>query len=202
MIDLIEETHFEDISLNCIILTNDTLASKHFIDTVFENCDFSSTTFDNCTFINCTFTNCNLGLIKIPECKFENCTFIKCKMLGINWTVVNWKRMNPKKKSNFNLYFKDCFLNFNLFISLNIINGKFDNCCLKDVCFENANMQGTDFTNSDLVGAIFDQTNLKEANLSRAINYRIDAQKNIISRAKFSLPEAMSLIYALDIEVE
>jgi len=46
---------------------------------------------------------------------------------------------------------------------------------------------------------MFGNTNLTEADLSRACNYRIDPAQNVLGQAKFSLPEAMSLLYSMDI---
>lgn len=199
--DLISESRFEDVTISGITLKEDKLTSKQFNDTIFENCDFSSTVFESCSFINCKFKNCNLALIKIPRCDIENTSFLQCKMLGIDWTVVKWRPFNPKKKPKFKIYFKNCFLNYNIFIGLRIINAKFDECCLKDAYFENADLQGTNFTNSDLEGAVFSDTDLREADFSEAKNYNINAQINRVTKAKFSFPEAMSLVYALDIEV-
>lgn len=199
--DLINETDFEGITVSGTILKEERVVSKRFNDTTFENCDFSGSVFESCSFINCKFKNCNLSLLKIPRCEIENCSFQQCKMLGIDWTVVKWRTANPKKKTKFKIQFKNCFLNYNIFIGLHIFKATFDECCLKDAYFENADLQGTDFTNSDLEGAVFSDTNLQEANFSEAKNYNIDAQKNKITKAKFSFPEAMALVYALDIEI-
>jgi hypothetical protein len=40
---------------------------------------------------------------------------------------------------------------------------------------------------------------LSDADLSQARNYMVDPSKNILKKAKFSLPEAMSLLYCMDI---
>jgi uncharacterized protein YjbI with pentapeptide repeats len=57
------------------------------------------------------------------------------------------------------------------------------------------------FTGTDLTDSLFLTTDLTEADLSSATNYQIDARQNTIQNARFSLPEAMSLLHGLDIEL-
>ena len=47
--------------------------------------------------------------------------------------------------------------------------------------------------------SILVDTDLSRANLSKARNYQIDASQNVLKGARFSLPEAMSLLYSMDI---
>jgi uncharacterized protein YjbI with pentapeptide repeats len=69
----------------------------------------------------------------------------------------------------------------------------------KDVDFREVDLSGVDFTGTDLADSLFADTNLTEADLSKARNYTIEPVKNILKGAKFSLPEAMSLLFNLDI---
>jgi uncharacterized protein YjbI with pentapeptide repeats len=68
-----------------------------------------------------------------------------------------------------------------------------------DVDFREVDLFQADFAGTDLSESLFSNTNLTEADLSRARNYRIDPGQNVLTQAKFSLPEAMSLLYSLDI---
>lgn len=52
-----------------------------------------------------------------------------------------------------------------------------------------------------MTNTLFSNTNLTEADLSAARNYHITPGQNVLKRAKFSLPEAMSLLYSLDIDL-
>jgi uncharacterized protein YjbI with pentapeptide repeats len=60
-----------------------------------------------------------------------------------------------------------------------------------------ANLRGTDFEKS-----IFRQTNLEKADLVKAKNYMIPPDVNTLKKTKFSLPEAMALLYSMDIVLE
>lgn len=200
--NILDNTRYEYLTISDITHTEVSFLATHFHDCTFVNCNFSGSAFDSCAFINCTFTECNISLIKIPRTEIENCMFTRCKMLGIDWTVARWKSFNPKKKVKFKIGFKQCYLNYNIFIGLHMIGVVFNECCLKDAYFETGDLEKANFTVSDLEGAVFSDTNLKEANFADAKNYNIDATKNIITKAKFSFPEAMSLVYALDIVIE
>jgi len=72
-------------------------------------------------------------------------------------------------------------------------------CVAVDVDFREADLSQADFSGTDLSDSLFLVTDLTQADLSRARNYRIDPSQNVVKKAKFSLPEAMSLLYGLDI---
>jgi fluoroquinolone resistance protein len=68
-----------------------------------------------------------------------------------------------------------------------------------DVDFREADLRQADFGGTDLSQSLFGNTDLAEADLSRARNYRIDPAHNSLRQARFSLPEAMSLLHSMDI---
>jgi uncharacterized protein YjbI with pentapeptide repeats len=70
-----------------------------------------------------------------------------------------------------------------------------------NVDFREADLSKADFGGSDLSDSLFLNTTLVEADLSRARNYTIAPNANELRKAKFSLPEAMSLLYNLDIDM-
>jgi fluoroquinolone resistance protein len=51
-------------------------------------------------------------------------------------------------------------------------------------------------------GSLFDNTNLFKANLKNCINYNINPLNNNIKKAKFSLPEALTLLDAFEIQIQ
>ena len=50
-----------------------------------------------------------------------------------------------------------------------------------------------------LTDSRFNHTNLTEADFSDATHYNISAVDNTLKKTRFSLPEAISLLYSLDI---
>lgn len=84
---------------------------------------------------------------------------------------------------------------------MDLYQSSFSNCILKEVCFEDTDLECSKFTNSDLTDSTFKNSILRKADLSTAKNYNINANLNDIKQAKFSFPEAISLIYSLEIEI-
>jgi fluoroquinolone resistance protein len=72
-------------------------------------------------------------------------------------------------------------------------------CIALDVDFRQADLSEADFAGTDLSQSLFGDTNLSQADLSRACNYDIDPGLNVLRQARFSLPEALSLLHSMDI---
>jgi uncharacterized protein YjbI with pentapeptide repeats len=72
----------------------------------------------------------------------------------------------------------------------------------REVDFREADLTDGDFSGTDLSGIIFMNTVLDGADFRRASNYNISPMENSISKAVFSLPEAISLLYSMDIQLE
>ena len=53
----------------------------------------------------------------------------------------------------------------------------------------------------DFYESLFDNTNLTGSDFSKAINYNIDINRNIIRKATFSRFEAIRLLYGLEIKL-
>lgn len=177
------------------------LISLYFDNCQFESCDFSYASLIGCTFTNCTFLKCNFSLSKVPQSYFDKVQFDNCDMIGMDWTVGRWLLGSRKQKYTFPVSFNNCRLNYSVFVGMNLSEARFVDCIVKEAFFEDAIMAGCLLKNCDLEKSIFKNTDLRKADLSTAKNYDIDVTVNKTNRAKFSLPEALSLIYSLDIDI-
>jgi fluoroquinolone resistance protein len=178
-------------------LTEDSFEELIFDTCHFKACDFSESNFKHCKFIDCEFSNCNLSLIKIKYCTFSNTIFDQSKMLGINWTEITWPQIQLASP----ITFYQCDLTHSSFFELSLDEIVFEGCKVQDVDFRGANLPHSNFTNTDLLGSLFMHTQLNHADFTDAINYNLDPSLNNIKKAKFSLPEAVSLLNHLDIEI-
>ena len=180
-----------------IHLEQEEILSGEFTDCRFVKCSFESAVFSNCRFSSCTFLDCNMSLIRISGSSFPATRFEKSKLIGINWTLGNWSQSEFSQLDGF----FDCVISHGTFIGLEFIGIQINNCIAYEVDFREANLSKVNFRGTDLAKSLFGNTNLTEADLSQARNYQIDPGSNVLKKAKFSLPEAMALLYSMDIEM-
>ena len=152
---------------------------------------------DNCRFTDCTFDGCDLSLAELNGSSFSNVRFSKTKAVGIDWTRATW----PAKRIGNPIGFSESAISHSTFIGLSLKGIQLRDCIAADVDFREADLTQSDFSGTDLSDSLFLHTDLTEADFSRARNYRIDPSQNKITQAKFSLPEAISLLYSMDIEM-
>jgi fluoroquinolone resistance protein len=181
---------FEDIRQE-----RDRVESSEFQDCVFIRCFFPETVFHKCRFVNCVFRQCDLSLVKVAESSFSSVRFEDTKGIGINWTEADWTLC----RRGDSLEFYRCAISHSTFIGLRLPGLRIRECVAADVDFREADLSGANFAGTDLAKSMFGRTNLSKADLSRARNYALDPGKNNLKQAKFSLPEAMALLYGLDI---
>jgi fluoroquinolone resistance protein len=176
------------------------IQSEEYYDCIFTNCTFIETVFQDCIFRDCHFKGCDLSLAQFPSTSFANTLFESSKVIGVNWCEAKWNTRGSRVKKSIN--FVDCVLNYSVFMGLNLERILLRNCVAKEVNFEETNLTGADCTSTDFSASRFAHTNLSEADFTRASNYSIRVDENVIHQAKFSLPEAISLLYSLDIVLE
>jgi uncharacterized protein YjbI with pentapeptide repeats len=171
------------------------LQSCEFYDCTFNNCSFIAAILHECRFINCTFQNCDLSLVQLRGSSFSLTRFEDSKVIGVNWTQTNWKTGGLGIPVNFTR----CVINHSTFIGLNLRGIKIVDCFAVGVDFRETDLSQADFSGTVLTESLFGNTDLSEANLSSARNYHIVPAENTLNQTRFSMPEAMSLLYNLDI---
>lgn len=120
-----------------------------------------------------------------------------CKLIGVNWAVVNLEvgKIHPPFR------FEGCKLDHSTFIGLQLTEIQIKDCSAIDVDFREANLSKADLSGTDFSDSLFLDTDLSGADLRTARNYHIPPKQNQLRRAKFTLPEALALLYALEIEL-
>jgi uncharacterized protein YjbI with pentapeptide repeats len=189
------QTHYADQVFQDVRLEQGELDSSEFHDCTFIRCTLVESVFHNCRFVNCVFRHCDLSLIQVPESAFTSTRFENSKIIGVNWTLAVW----PTAGLGGRIGFSRCAISHSTFIGLSLEEIEIKDCVATDVDFREADLSRAGFAGTDLSESLFGQTNLTEADLSRACNYRIDPGQNRLTQAKFSLPEAMSLLHCMDI---
>jgi len=188
-------TEYSDLVFNNVRLQSEQILSSEFFDCVFSDCSFAESIFQKCRFVNCAFQGCDLSLTQVPESIFSNARFEDSKIIGVNWAQADWPGSGLGKP----ICIIKSAISHCTFIGLNLNGLHIIDCIAADVDFREADLSRSDFSGTDLSESIFSNTNLSEADLSQARNYQIDPGQNVLNGARFSLPEAMSLIYSMDI---
>ncbi len=170
-----------------------TIAGKEFLECTFKACNFKEASFAQCKFIDCTFARCDLSLAHLKGCTFRETRFEDCKLVGVNWTDVAVLKF---------VEFRKCALNHSVFMGLDLRRVPIDECIAHEADFTEADLTEADCRRTDFLGTRFLRTNLTRADFRRATNYVIAPALNTLKKTKFSLPEAIGLLYALDITLD
>lgn len=136
-------------------------------------------------------------MLQIPESIVSGSRFEDSKVIGINWTLADWS----SAKLGGPMRFSRSIVNHSTFIGLDLKEIHFRDCVVVDVDFRETDLSRADFSGTNLAKSLFGNANLTGANLSSARNYDIDPGINNLTGAKFSMPEAMSLLYNMDIDL-
>jgi fluoroquinolone resistance protein len=191
------DSRYGDVVFRGLDLEGLEVASSEFEDCRFVGLRLKGAEVRDCRFVECAFSECDLSLIRVPGSAFSACRFEDSKMIGVNWTEARW----PEKRLWVPIGFERCVLNHSTFLGLDLRKVRVVGCAAHDVDFREADLTEASFDGTDLLGALFGGTNLTGADLSTSTNYRIDPSGNTLKGARFSLPEAISLLDGLDIRL-
>jgi fluoroquinolone resistance protein len=169
--------------------------SVEFNECKFNRCIFREASLIGCKFHNCTFLDCDFSLTKLNNSLFTEVVFKNCQLIGINWMETSLAKKNFLKTVDF----LKCVLNYSTFTGLHLGKIQMTDCIAHSVDFTDADLSLADCSRTDFSESRFHNTNLSETNLTDATNYSISVIDNNVKKAIFSLPEAMSLLYSLDI---
>jgi uncharacterized protein YjbI with pentapeptide repeats len=187
-----QETGYDDETFINISLDEQTLSGVSFDYCTFNNCSFNKTIFKDCRFTECIFESCNLSLVNIKTSIFNDIKLLNSKAIGINWSSIGLP---------FEIKFENTDISMSSFYSLDLRRIQIINSKVNDVDFTRTNLEKANFKKSDLLGSSFSDTNLKNADLSQALNYTINPNRNILKGTKVSLPEASSFLTYFDLKI-
>ena len=185
--------YFENNIFNAEDFSLDTNKNAEFVGCHFIGIDLSALNFSRLKFIDCEFIECNLSNSTLKSAVFRGVSFKKSKLIGINWTETTTLAA---------CYYAESLLDYGVFQGANLKGFSFIDCKMLEVDFSEAQLSKSSFTGSMLRGASFNKANLNEADFRGASEYFIDVRYSTIKKAKFSMPEALTLLSSLEIIVE
>lgn len=178
-----------------------------FTGETFYDCDFS-----DCVFADCTFEDCKLDHSVLTECQFLRCTvtdlkttmsrakftdFENCTLNNIDWMSLQGDGAFADPIESL----RDCRLKYNTFTEMNLTKFKFAGSVIQRSMFAKCNLVSADFEKCDLLDTEFFQCDMRKANFKEASGYKVDIFGCKLQDAKFSLPEAVSLLGDLRIQL-
>lgn len=190
---------YVDAAFAGVDMTGQTLSGVTFDGCSFTGCTFMDTVLHHCVFTDCAFTECDLSNAKVPNARFVDARFAACKLIGIDWTVTGDGSISRLPLS---VSFERCVLSYASFFGLQLRGLPLRDCTAHEADFREAILVEADCRGTDFKGSSFGHTDLSRANFTDARRYAIDPTMNTIRKARFSLPEAVSLLHAFDVVVE
>lgn len=165
--------HFDKESLE-----QNPLQQGEYEDCSFEGGNLAYADLGRNSFNSCLFHDCDLSMATVENTAFRSVHFLNCKLLGLRFDTCN--------PFNLSFTFDGCLLQHASFYKLNIRKTVFRNCRLQETDFTECDLGQSVLEHCDLSGALFDQTILEKADLSSALHFSIDPERNKITKARFS----------------
>jgi uncharacterized protein YjbI with pentapeptide repeats len=184
---------FQDETFEALDCRDAVLDGKELEGCRFVGAQLAGARLSRCKLIDCSFDGCDLSNVALPVSILRGVTFVDSKLIGVDWTAL---------QAASHLIFRRCVLNLGNFSGMDLRRCVFDSCVARELELAHANLSEADCRGSDFAGSVFLHTNLTKCDLRGARSYAIRPLDNVLKRAKFSMPEATSLLHGLDIVLD
>jgi fluoroquinolone resistance protein len=168
-------------------------ADAQFEDCTFDHVDLGGRDLTSAKFVDCTFDTCSLVVSKVIDCVFVRVRFRGCRLGGITWS---------RARKLESVSFDGCQLNDGSFLGLRLEGCAFTDCVARGTIFRDANLAKATFRGTNLALAEFVNCDLRGADFRGATDYELSPADNRVEKARFSFPEAMSLLKGFGILLE
>jgi uncharacterized protein YjbI with pentapeptide repeats len=169
------------------------LSGARFEDCSFERCELRERDLRGARFVDCSFVATDAALATVIDCALVRVRFRECRLSGINWSVAN------KLES---VTFDECQIDDAVFSGLSLHECAFTRCMVRRAAFRETNLSKVSFRGSTLTGAEFVHSDLRGADFREAVDYTLNPSENRVEGARFSLPDAVTLLAGLGVIIE
>lgn len=169
------------------------LKGEKIVETLFKGKIWIEDDWRNTQLSSCSFVKCQLSQIKLEQCRMHQVIFKECKLSGLKFY-----QLDPMLLS---FQFEKCVLIGCNFSHLKLPHTSFLECNIQSCDFVETQLSGACFKEATFKDTRFHQCNLRKADFSGASSYEINPMSNQLQKAIFSMPEAMSLLFHLDIVI-
>ena len=157
--------------------------------------------FEACTFKNVSWPGKDLRQARFEDCTFEDCDWSNARVLGVSFQGVLMRgcklvgvRFEMCNALGLDLRLESCNCESASFLGMDLRGVQWKGGKAHQVDFSDANAQGVCFDEVALNDAVFDRTNLSEADFRTATGWRIDPTRNPLSSARFDAEALTGLL--------
>lgn len=186
-------THY-DQQFESKTFTDEDLYLTQFESCTFKNCQLRDLHFKDLVFEECEFYACDFSGTHLNQSAMRTVQFHECKLIGLNFENIKPFRLSMK--------FYACLMDYTTFYKLKLQASIFENCALKGADFTEANLTKANLSGSKLDEAVFQQSNLSQADFRNCTGYIINPIINQVRGAKFSKDEIHGLLVNFAIRIE
>lgn len=186
-------THY-DVRFTADNWSGRALQGNLFEQCAFDRCDLSRADLSKSRLIDCSFHGCDLTMVKLRSTGLQDVRFDECKLLGVDFSACNPMLLK--------LGFNTCKMDHAVLVGMKLKGIRFDRCSMQGTDLSGAELEDAAFVQCDLLNAVFERTVLRKADLTTAINFRIDPAANDLRGARFSMDGAAALLATYGIVVE
>lgn len=193
-----EHEYYEEIKFKEKSFTEETVEDCEFVECEFETCTFEACTVIRCRFIDCKFHNCSIISPHTKHSEIKRGEFIDCNLIGVHWNELlpAGKISEPIRK------LENCCLKYNSFVDMSLRSFDFSGNIIQESIFEECNLMESKFTDCRLEAAQISNCDIRGTDFRGAVGYQIDMTTNRMKDARFSFPEAVSLLHQLGIKID
>ena len=159
----------------------------------FHGLELIGTDLQRSKIIDCVFEDCILSAVDLKDTNLQ-ASFVNCKVQGINFFTA--------KRTFLSVKFERCLIRYSSFAELTLNSTSFEYCTLEHVDFADAKLVSTKFNGATFNECVFKNTDLTKADFREARGYQIDPTLNKLTKARFDLPEAISLLAGFNIRLD
>ena len=192
------EKLYENQCFRGLNLANDSVEDTVFLECEFVDCVFSEIELRRCTLRDCTFTRCRIDTPKGTQTSVQSVSFDGCFLSGVQW----FEFLPGNRYATLFSAVKDSTLRYNTFSQMKFPQTDFSGLRIVESMFAECDLAGAIFRGTELSRTEFFRCDMGNADFRDAIGYQVDLLTCKVKGARFSFPEAVSLLGSLGVKID
>ena len=192
------EKQYENETFRGLTLAGDEVSDAVFLECEFIDCVFSGVTLRGSLLRDCRFTHCRIDTPKGRETGVQHCEFSDCFLSAVVWHEFT----TGNRYASVLRGIKDSTLRYNTFSQMAFPKCDFSGLRIVESIFAECDLSRASFRGTDLDRTEFFRCDLTQADFRDAVGYKVDVLSSKVKGARFSLPEAVSLLGGLGVKIE